>query len=40
MKWITWLKGLAAVVIGGAASGAADALGKGQLNRTTARSPP
>jgi hypothetical protein len=36
MNWITWLKGLAAVVIGGAAAGAADALGKGQLNHATA----
>jgi hypothetical protein len=36
MNWITWLKGLAAAVIGGATAGAADALGKGQLNRGTA----
>ena len=35
MNWITWLKGLAAVAIGGAAAGAANALGNGQLNRST-----
>jgi hypothetical protein len=35
MKWITWLKGLAAVAVGGAAAGAANALGNGQLNRST-----
>ena len=32
----TWLKGLAAVAIGGAASGVAAALSAGQLNRNTA----
>jgi hypothetical protein len=36
MNWTIWLKGLAAVAIGGAAAGAANALGQGQLNRTTA----
>lgn len=36
MKWKPWLKGLAAVAIGGAFSGAADAVGKGQLNKNTA----
>jgi hypothetical protein len=36
MNWTTWLKGLAAVAIGGAAAGAANALGQGQLSRTTA----
>jgi hypothetical protein len=35
MNWITWLKGLAAVAIGGAAAGVANALGNGQLNRST-----
>ncbi len=33
MNWKMWLKGLAAVAIGGAATGAASALGNGQLNR-------
>jgi hypothetical protein len=33
MNWTTWLKGLAAVAIGGAASGAASALSSGQLNK-------
>ena len=36
MNWTIWLKGLAAVAIGGAAAGAANALGQGQLSRTTA----
>jgi hypothetical protein len=36
MNWITWLKGLAAATIGGAAAGAAAALSNGQLNVTTA----
>jgi hypothetical protein len=36
MNWIVWLKGLAAVVIGGAAAGASNALGNGQLNLNTA----
>ena len=36
MNWTLWLKGLAAVAIGGAASGAASALGNGQLNQNTA----
>jgi hypothetical protein len=36
MNWKLWIKGLAAVAIGGAASGAAEALGKGQLNKVTA----
>ena len=36
MNWTSWLKGLAAATIGGAAAGAAAALGKGQLNVTTA----
>jgi hypothetical protein len=36
MNWILWLKGLAAVAIGGAASGAAAAIGSGQLNHNTA----
>jgi len=36
MNWTIWLKGLAAVAIGGAAAGAANALQYGQLNRTTA----
>ena len=35
MKWITWLKGLAAVAVGGATAGAANALGNGQLNHST-----
>jgi hypothetical protein len=34
MNWITWLKGLAAVALGGAASGAASALSSGQLNKS------
>ena len=36
MNWTIWLKGLAAVAIGGAAAGAANALQYGQLNRKTA----
>jgi len=36
MNWILWLKGLAAVAVGGAASGAASALSSGQLNQNTA----
>ena len=36
MNWLTWLKGLAAVTIGGAASGAASALSSGQLNKSAA----
>lgn len=36
MNWTLWLKGLAAVAIGGAASGAASALSAGQLNQNTA----
>jgi hypothetical protein len=36
MNWTTWLKGLAAAAIGGAAAGASAALGNGQLNVTTA----
>jgi hypothetical protein len=36
MKWKPWLKGLAAVAVGGAFTGAADAVGKGQLNKNTA----
>jgi hypothetical protein len=36
MNWILWLKSLAAVAIGGAATGAANALGTGQLNRNAA----
>ena len=35
MNWITWLKGLAAAAIGGAAAGAANALNNGQLNHST-----
>ena len=36
MNFTTWLKGLAAVAVGGAASGVAAALSAGQLNRNTA----
>ena len=36
MNWTVWLKGLAAAVVGGAASGAVTALGSGQLNHGTA----
>jgi hypothetical protein len=36
MNWSTWLKGLAAVAIGGAATGAAQAVAGGAMNRTTA----
>ncbi len=36
MNWKTWLKGLAVVAIGGAATGAAQAAAAGALNRTTA----
>jgi hypothetical protein len=36
MNWKLWLKGLAAVAVGGAAAGATGALGNGQLNRNTA----
>jgi hypothetical protein len=36
MNWILWLKGLAAVAIGGAATGAATALSTGQLNKNAA----
>ncbi len=36
MKWKAWLKSLAAVAIGGAATGAAHAVGDGQVNVNTA----
>ena len=36
MNWKTYLKTLAAVAIGGAASGAAHAIGNGQVNANTA----
>jgi hypothetical protein len=36
MNWILWLKGLAAVAIGGAATGAATALSTGQLDKNAA----
>lgn len=36
MNWKTWLKGLAAVAIGGAATGAVHAVGNGQVNANTA----
>jgi hypothetical protein len=36
MNWILWLKGLAAVAIGGAATGAAAVLSTGQLNKNAA----
>ncbi len=36
MNWKTWLKGLAVVAIGGAATGAAQMAAAGTLNRTTA----
>ncbi len=36
MNWKTWLKGLAVVAIGGAATGAAQAVAGGTLNRATA----
>jgi hypothetical protein len=36
MNWTTWVKSIAAVAIGGAATGAASALGNGQLNRNAA----
>ena len=36
MNWKAWLKGLAAVAIGGAATGAAHAVGNGQVNANTA----
>jgi hypothetical protein len=36
MNWKAWLKGLAAVAIGGAATGAAHAVGDGQVNGNTA----
>ncbi|MGD0498857.1 MAG: hypothetical protein ABSC23_10530 [Bryobacteraceae bacterium] len=36
MDWTTWLKSLAAVAIGGAATGAASAMGSGQINRNAA----
>jgi hypothetical protein len=36
MNWKTWLKGLAAVAIGGAATGASQAVGNGQVNKNTA----
>ncbi len=34
MNWKSWLKGLAAVAIGGAATGAASAVSSGQVNKT------
>jgi hypothetical protein len=36
MNWKAWLKGLAAVAIGGAATGASQAVGNGQVNKNTA----
>lgn len=36
MNWKLWLKGLAAVAIGGAATGATNVLGTGQLNKNVA----
>jgi hypothetical protein len=36
MNWKTWLKGLAAVAIGGAATGASHAVSNGQVNAGTA----
>ncbi len=36
MTWKMWLKGLAAVAIGGAATGVANAIGYGQLNKNVA----
>ncbi len=35
-NWKNWLRGLAAVAIGGAATGAANALGNGRLDKTVA----
>ena len=36
MNWTIWLKGLAAVALGGAATGAANALSTNRLNRDVA----
>jgi len=36
MSWKAWLKGLAAAAIGGAATGAAHAVGNNQVNTNTA----
>jgi hypothetical protein len=36
MNWKTWLKGLAAVAVGGAVTGMTEAIAKAQVNKGTA----